>query len=107
ETFALHPNQGEIGMRGPARGVAFVEHGNALAEPGEPQRQGGADQPAADDGDVVACLRLAGPHRSSPARPTSSRSRPKVLSSTTKTAVVNPITTADTEATSGSMLSWM
>ncbi|MFK4518992.1 hypothetical protein ABIF20_006357 [Bradyrhizobium japonicum] len=56
QTFALNPDQRKIRTRGALGEVAFVEHGHALAEPAEAPGNRGAEQSAADNGDVI--LRL-------------------------------------------------
>ena len=76
QPLALHPHQREVGARGARRGVAFVQHHDALAEPREAERHRRADQPAADDGNVVVPVHRGRHQASSRPRPTSSRSRP-------------------------------
>ncbi|MEY9179525.1 hypothetical protein ABIA41_000960 [Bradyrhizobium sp. USDA 313] len=53
EPLALDPDQRKVRARGALRDIALVEHGNLLADAAEAPGNGGAEQSAADDGDVV------------------------------------------------------
>src|SRR5262249_1876899 len=98
--------EGEIAARGAEGDIAFVEHQHALSRGSESPGDGGADQPAADHCEVVVPARLRGGAHQCPL-PTSRRSRPYARSSTSRKTTVTAITQAETEVTSGSMLSWM
>ena len=53
EPFALHPHEGEVRARGTLRHVAFVEHADTALQPAEAPGDGRAEQPAADNRDLV------------------------------------------------------
>ena len=53
QALALHPDQREVGARCAFGNIALVEHRDRLAEPAQSPGDGGAEQSAADDGDVI------------------------------------------------------